>query len=112
MTTARQGGLSKPKSAVGDWQRSLKRLLILAGTLDGHAHRSAIRFQWSSCSQAFLLSVCQFSWAIKGCALPRSITHRGFGRGRSNWRLTFDALGRPTNRNKGYTAGTREITSV
>ena len=32
-------GLSKPKSAVGDWQRSLKRLLILAGLPDGHAHR-------------------------------------------------------------------------
>ncbi len=29
----------KPKSAVGDWQRSLKRLLILAGVPDGHAHR-------------------------------------------------------------------------
>jgi integrase/recombinase XerD len=32
-------GLSKPKSAVGDWQLSLKRLLILAGVPDGHAHR-------------------------------------------------------------------------
>jgi|GEM_PF-2417025 len=32
-------GLSKPKSAVGDWQRGLKRLLILAGVPDGHAHR-------------------------------------------------------------------------
>jgi len=32
-------GLSKPKSAVGDWQRSLKRLLRLAGVPDGHAHR-------------------------------------------------------------------------
>jgi integrase/recombinase XerD len=32
-------GLSKPKSAVGDWQRSLKRLLILAGVPDGHVHR-------------------------------------------------------------------------
>jgi len=32
-------GLSKPTSAVGDWQRSLKRLLISAGVLDGHAHR-------------------------------------------------------------------------
>jgi hypothetical protein len=44
--------------------------------------------------------------------LQRSITHRGFGRGRSNWRPTFGALGRPTNRNKGYTAGTRRMTSV
>ena len=32
-------GLSKPKSAVGDWQRSLQRLLILAGVPAGHAHR-------------------------------------------------------------------------
>ncbi len=32
-------GLSKPKSAVGDWQRSLKKLLVLAGVPDGHAHR-------------------------------------------------------------------------
>ena len=32
-------GLSKPKSAVGDWQRSLKRLFRLAGVPDAHAHR-------------------------------------------------------------------------
>src|SRR5215472_4439433 len=32
-------GLSKAKSAVGDWQRSLKHLVILAGVPDGHAHR-------------------------------------------------------------------------
>jgi integrase len=32
-------GLSKPKSAVGDWQRSLKRLFKLAGVPDAHAHR-------------------------------------------------------------------------
>jgi integrase/recombinase XerD len=32
-------GLSKPKSAVGDWQRSLKLLFILAGVPDAHAHR-------------------------------------------------------------------------
>lgn len=32
-------GKSKPKSCVGDWQRSLRRLFKLAGILDGHAHR-------------------------------------------------------------------------
>jgi integrase/recombinase XerD len=32
-------GLSKPKSAVGDWQRSLKRLFELGGVPDAHAHR-------------------------------------------------------------------------
>jgi integrase/recombinase XerD len=32
-------GESKPKSAVGDWQRSLKRLFILAGVPTAHAHR-------------------------------------------------------------------------
>ncbi len=32
-------GLSKPKSTVGDWQRSLKRLFTLAGVPDAHAHR-------------------------------------------------------------------------
>ena len=32
-------GLSKPKSAVGDWQRSLKRLFVLAAVPDAHAHR-------------------------------------------------------------------------
>jgi integrase len=32
-------GASKPKSAVGDWQRSLKRLFTLAGVPDAHAHR-------------------------------------------------------------------------
>lgn len=32
-------GESKPKSAVGDWQRSLKKLFRLAGVAGGHAHR-------------------------------------------------------------------------
>ena len=32
-------GLSRPKSAVGDWQRSLKRLFELGGVPDAHAHR-------------------------------------------------------------------------
>jgi len=32
-------GESEPKSAVGDWQRSLRKLFTLAGIPDGHAHR-------------------------------------------------------------------------
>jgi integrase/recombinase XerD len=32
-------GSSKPKSAVGNWQRSLKRLFESAGIVNGHAHR-------------------------------------------------------------------------
>jgi integrase/recombinase XerD len=32
-------GRSKPKSAVGDWQRSLRKLFRLAGVPDGRAHR-------------------------------------------------------------------------
>lgn len=32
-------GESNPKSAVGDWQRSLRKLFTLAGVPDGHAHR-------------------------------------------------------------------------
>jgi len=32
-------GEGKPKSCVGDWQRSLKKLFRLAEVLDGHAHR-------------------------------------------------------------------------
>jgi integrase len=32
-------GTSKPKSAVGNFQRALKRLFKLAGVLGGHAHR-------------------------------------------------------------------------
>ncbi|HWO34602.1 MAG TPA: hypothetical protein VNO32_37900, partial [Candidatus Acidoferrum sp.] len=32
-------GLSKPKTAGGDWQRSLKRLFALGGVPDAHAHR-------------------------------------------------------------------------
>ncbi len=32
-------GASKPKSAVGDWQRALKRLFTLAVVPTGHAHR-------------------------------------------------------------------------
>jgi len=32
-------GESKPKSAVGDWQRSLRKLFALAGVPGGHAHR-------------------------------------------------------------------------
>jgi integrase/recombinase XerD len=32
-------GGSKPKSAVGNWQRALRRLFVLAGVPTGHAHR-------------------------------------------------------------------------
>jgi integrase/recombinase XerD len=32
-------GYSKPKSAVGNWQRALRRLFVLAGVPTGHAHR-------------------------------------------------------------------------
>jgi integrase/recombinase XerD len=32
-------GEGKPKSCVGDWQRSLKKLFLLAGVPSGHAHR-------------------------------------------------------------------------
>ena len=32
-------GEGKPKSCVGDWQRSLKKLFQIAGVPDGHAHR-------------------------------------------------------------------------
>jgi len=32
-------GLSTPKTAAGIWQESLKRLFVLAGIPDGHAHR-------------------------------------------------------------------------
>src|SRR5256886_16600497 len=71
---------------------------------------SAIRFRWNSYLRACLLSACQFSWVIKECGLPRSITRLGFGHGRDNWRPMSDALGRPTNRNKGYTAGARTKT--
>ena len=106
-----RGLVSKPKCAVGDWQRSLKRL-VLAGGPDGHAHRFRDTFRWNFCLRACRLSAFQFSWVIKVCALPRSITHRGFGRGRCNGRPTFGAPGRPTNLNKGYTAGTRRMTHV
>ena len=44
--------------------------------------------------------------------LPRSITRLGFGHDRNNWRPMFGVLGTPTNRNKGYTAGTRIMTRV
>jgi integrase/recombinase XerD len=32
-------GASKPKSTVGNWQRALKRLFVLAEVPTGHAHR-------------------------------------------------------------------------
>jgi integrase/recombinase XerD len=32
-------GMSKPKSAIGNWQRALKKLFRLAGVPGGHAHR-------------------------------------------------------------------------
>jgi integrase len=32
-------GISKPKSTVGNWQRALRRLFVMAGVPKGHAHR-------------------------------------------------------------------------
>jgi hypothetical protein len=53
------------------------------------------------------VSACQFFWAIKACASQRSIMRLGLEPVRNSWRLTFDAPGELTNRNKGYTPGTR-----
>lgn len=105
-------GLSKPKSAVGDWQRSSNRLLILAGLPDGHAHRFRDTFSVSSCSLAWRLSASRFSWCIRVCESPRSITRPGFVRFRNSWRPMFGALGRLLNQNEGYAGGTRKTTRV
>ena len=77
-------GLSKAKSVVGDWQRSLKRLVILAGVPDGHAHRFRETFPSNFFSPASPLSVSRFSWGIKVCALPRSIMRPGLERVRNS----------------------------
>jgi integrase len=46
-------GESKPKSAVGDWQRSLKKLFKLAGVVGGHAHR----FRHTFAKRLFMIGV-------------------------------------------------------
>jgi len=40
-------GLSTPKTAAGIWQESLKRLFVLAGIPDGHAHRFRDLLGWT-----------------------------------------------------------------
>jgi hypothetical protein len=76
-------GLSKPKSAVGDWQRSLKLLVVLAGIPDGGI-ASGTHFQLSFCLRVFRLNACQFSWVIKVCESLRSIRRRGRVHARCN----------------------------
>jgi integrase len=56
-------GEGKPKSCVGDWQRSLKKLFRLAGVPDGHAHR----FRHTFCEQpvtcwSALRPCCYSAW--------------------------------------------------
>ena len=70
-------GLSKPKSAVGNWQRSLKRLFELGGVPDAHAHRFH-----DTCSAELLLAGVpiernRFYWGIRVCELQESIMRHG-----------------------------------
>ena len=59
-----------------------ERLLILAGVIDGHAHRFPV-FCWATPAGV----------PIEACASRRSITLPWFARVRSNWRPMCGALG-------------------
>ena len=88
-------GLSKPKSAVGDWQRSLKRLFKLAGVPDAYAHRfrdtfsrakSAVRseiiFDACSASRLCASTLQASSQPRRACLLPS-----GAGSRQGLWQL-------------------------
>jgi hypothetical protein len=77
-------GLSKPKSAVGDWQRSLKRLLILAGVPEDTPIVSVTRSPSNCCSPACRSSAFPSCSAIPARESRRSTTQLGFARARSN----------------------------
>ena len=70
-------GTSKPKSAAGDWQRSLKRLFTLAGVPDAHAHRFRDTFSVELLLAAFLSNAYRSYLDTKVFALQRSTTRRG-----------------------------------
>src|SRR5215471_13806817 len=53
-------GNSTPKTVAGVWQESLKRLFILAGVPDGHAHRFRDTFLWHCFLLAFQLNAPRF----------------------------------------------------
>jgi hypothetical protein len=102
-------GLSKPKSAVGDWQRSLKRLLI------GRRSRWARSFLPRHVFGGTLACGCTDRARFNSLGSSKRAHHRealravGSGTAGNNYSRCFGALGRPTNRSKGYTAGIRRM---
>lgn len=105
-------GNSTPKTAAGIWQESLKRLFILAGVPDGHAHRFRDTF-----SVELLLAGVPIERVsiILGHQSVR-ITEKHYApwvRARQEQlEAMFGVLGRPLNRNEGYTVGTRKNARV
>jgi integrase/recombinase XerD len=101
-------GLSKPKSTVGDWQRSLKRLFVLAGVPDAHAHR----FRDTFSVELLLAGVPIERVSILLGHQSVRITEKHYApwvcARQEQLEATFAALGRWTNCHKRYTAGTRE----
>jgi len=98
-------GLSKPKSAVGDCSRSLKRLLHLGWCARWHAHRFRDTFSVELLLPGVPIERVRFSWAIQVYVSPRSSMHRGFGSVQEQLEADVGALGRLTNR----TRGTRRV---
>lgn len=102
-------GESKPKSVVGDWQRSLKRLFELAGVPTAHAHRFR---------DTFSVSLLQAGVPIERVSVL--LGHRSVRITEEHYNAWTQArqeqaeadvrrnVGRSPTRNEGYAGGTRK----
>src|SRR5579863_4265584 len=79
-------GESKIDSATGDWQRRLKLCSISLQYLMATPTGFATRLQLDYSRQACRSSACPCCSGTAALRSRRSITHRGCGRGRNNWR--------------------------
>ena len=81
-------GASRINSAVGDWQRSLRKLFAIAGIDGGHAHRFRDTFAVELLLKGVPLERVSVLLGHRSVKVTEKHYAPGFGRGKSRWRQT------------------------
>ena len=101
-------GLSTPKTAAGIWQESLKRLFVLAGIPDGHAHRFRDTFSIELLLAGVPIERVSIILGHESVRITEKHYAPGVRARQEQLEADVRGRGRLPNRNEGYTAGTRK----